>query len=96
VRSKFKSLKPAIVVGAIVLGLTGAAGATTGALPGPAQQVAHRMLGAVGVAVPGSTGDNDVSGQGAAGVAEAGQGANPSSAGSTGSLPTRAPSTSPT
>ena len=48
--TKFKSLKAAIVVGAVVLGLTGVAGASSGALPGPAQQVAHEMLGTVGVA----------------------------------------------
>lgn len=70
--TRFKSLKAAIVVGAVVLGLTGAAGASTGALPGPAQQVAHKMLGTVGVTVPG---DNDVSSQGAAEVVEPGQGA---------------------
>jgi subtilisin len=82
VLTKCKSLKAAIVVGAIILGLTSAAGASTGALPGPVQQVAHEMLDAVGVTVPG---DKDVSGQGAAEVAEAGQGAGSSKGRSTAS-----------
>jgi hypothetical protein len=75
VLTKFKSLKAAIVVGAVVLGVTGVAGARAGALPGPAQEVAHEMLGAVGVTVPGPSRDNDLSSQSAAEVAEAGQGA---------------------
>jgi subtilisin len=80
VLTKFKSLKAAITVGAIVLGVTGAAGASTGALPGPAQQVAHKMLGTVGVTVPDRTEDNDVSSQGAAEAPEAGQAAGSSQA----------------
>jgi subtilisin len=75
VLTKFKSLKAAIVVGAVVLATTGAAGASTGTLPGPTQQVAHEMLAAVGVTVPGPTRDHDLDSQSAAQVAETGQGA---------------------
>jgi hypothetical protein len=75
VLTKFKSLKAAIAVSAVVLATTGAAAASTGTLPGPAQQVAHEMLAAVGVTVPGPTRDNDPSSQSAAEVAETGQGA---------------------
>ncbi len=44
--------KAAIAIAASVLCLAGVAGATTGTLPGPVQQVADRVLNAVGVTAP--------------------------------------------
>jgi subtilisin len=71
VLSRFKSAKAAIAVGAAVLCIAGVAGATTGALPGPAQQVADGVLSAVGVSAPGRTQDQGPSRPDAVGAAKA-------------------------
>jgi subtilisin family serine protease len=71
--TRLNSAKAAIAVGATVLsvaGVAGVAGAATGALPGPAQRVADRVLGAVGVDAPGQVQGRGLGRADAAGVAE--------------------------
>jgi subtilisin len=69
VLTRLNSAKAAIAVGAAVLCVAGVAGAATGALPGSAQRVADRVLGAVGVDAPGQVQGDGLSSADAAGVA---------------------------
>jgi subtilisin family serine protease len=66
--SRFPGAKAAIIAAVAVLCVAGIAGATAGALPRPAQQVADRMLRAVSVTAPGQAQDRSPNRPDAAGV----------------------------
>ena len=69
----------AVATGAGVLFLGGGvAAAATGSLPDPAQGAAHAVLGAIGLHVPDSGGDNGSPGNGTSGTAPGQTGAHPS------------------